>query len=459
MKKKEIFEGIVDKVEFPNRGIVHIDDNKIIVKNVIEGQKIQAVVNKKRKNRLEARVLATLEPSPKETESTCNVFGICGGCLYQSLSYESQVELKVRQVRELLDTLEVPYEFEGIVKSPKVFAYRNKMEYSFGDEFIDGPLALGMHKRGSMYDIVNTVKCQIVHEDYNKIVAMVLSHFQEEALPYYHKRSHEGYLRYLVLRRADATNELMVNIVTSSQIDYDFTTFIKKLLELELEGTIVSIIHTINDELSDAVKVNGMKVLYGREFITEKLLGLEFHISPFSFFQTNSLGAELLYDTVRDYIGDTNNKIVFDLYSGTGTITQMLAPVAKKAVGVEIVVEAVEAAKDNAKLNRLDNCEFIAGDVLKVLDELIDKPDTIILDPPRDGIHPKALSKIINYGVEKIVYVSCKPTSLVRDLQVFIESGYVVERAKCVDMFPHTVHVECVCKLSYKQTRITDFKN
>ena len=197
------------------------------------------------------------------------------------------------------------------------------------------------------------------------------------------------------------------------------------------------------------------EILYGQDYFYEELLGLRFKISVFSFFQTNSLGAEVLYETAREYIGDLNEeeegepeKIVYDLYSGTGTIAQLMAPVAKKVIGVEIVKEAVEAARKNAEMNGLHNCEFIAGDVLKVLDEIEEKPDVIILDPPRDGVHPKALKKIIGYGVDRLVYISCKPTSLVRDLEMFLESGYVVEKAVAVDQFPWTGNVETICCLS-----------
>ena len=196
------------------------------------------------------------------------------------------------------------------------------------------------------------------------------------------------------------------------------------------------------------VKSDETRILYGQDYFYETILGLRFKISPFSFFQTNSLGAEVLYDTARSYIGDTKDMTVFDLYSGTGTIAQMMASVAKEVIGVEIVEEAVEAAKENAKMNGLDNCRFIAGDVLKMLDEIEEKPDFIVLDPPREGIHPKALPKIIEYGVDKMVYISCKPTSLARDLEVLIERGYRVQRVCCVDMFCSTVHVETVCLLT-----------
>jgi 23S rRNA (uracil-5-)-methyltransferase RumA len=225
------------------------------------------------------------------------------------------------------------------------------------------------------------------------------------------------------------------------------------LLSMPLKGTIKGILRTKNDSVADVVRNDGTEILYGQDYFYEELLGLRFKISPFSFFQTNSLGAEVLYETAREFILSDNadelkGKVVYDLYSGTGTIAQMLAPVAKEVVGVEIIEEAVEAAKENAALNGLTNCKFLAGDVLKVLDTIEEKPDYIVLDPPRDGIHPKAIEKIIDYGVDKMIYISCKPTSLARDLEIFLERGYEVKKIVCVDMFPATVHVETICLLS-----------
>ena len=233
-------------------------------------------------------------------------------------------------------------------------------------------------------------------------------------------------------------------------------TLVEQLLALPLEGKIVGILHVKNDSLADVVQSDETVVLYGQDYFYEELLGMKFKISTFSFFQTNTLGAEVLYTTAREFMnsdgGDAaEGKVVFDLYSGTGTIAQMMAPVAKKVIGVEIVEEAVVAARENAKLNGLTNCEFIAGDVLKVIDTIEERPDFIVLDPPRDGIHPKALKKIIDYGVENLVYISCKPTSLARDLVVLQEEGYQVKRVKCIDQFPCSVHVETVVLLSQRK--------
>ena len=454
MKKGEIYEGIVERIDFPNKGIVTVDGVRVTVKNALPGQKIRFLINKKRSGRCEGRLMEVLEPSPVENSAiACTKAGICGGCLYQGIPYEEQLRIKEQQIKDLLDSVCEDYEFEGIKGSPLHEGYRNKMEFSFGDEYKDGPLALGMHKRGSFYDIVTTPDCRIVHPDFCKILTETLQYFSERGVKFYKKLQHEGYLRHLLVRRAVKTGEILVALVTSTQtdgLDEDrlLEAWRERLLALLLDGVFAGILHIKNDSLADVVQSDETTVLWGQDYFYEELLGLKFKISPFSFFQTNSLGAEVLYETARGYVGETKDKVVFDLYSGTGTIAQILAPVASKVVGVEIVEEAVEAARENASLNGLSNCEFIAGDVLKVVGDLTDKPDLIILDPPRDGIHPKALERIIGFGVERMVYISCKPTSLVRDLAVLKERGYRLGRACAVDMFPATGNCETVVLLS-----------
>lgn len=472
MKKGQVYEGSVVRVDFPNKGIVCVGDETAVVKNGLPGQKVKFSVNKVRKGKAEGRLLEVTEKSPLETGRTCSLFGLCGGCTYLSLPYEEQLKVKEEQVKRLLDSVlnkqEEAWAFEGIKGSPKAYEYRNKMEFSFGDEYKDGPLALGMHKRGSFYDIVTVADCEIVDADYRLILQSVRDYFARAKVSFFHRMSHEGYLRHLLVRKASRTGEILVALVTTSQdpwqgetavegsldVDALITGFKDLLLSLEqdrkLAGKFAGILHITNDSIADVVQSDRTELLYGQEYFYEELLGLKFKISTFSFFQTNSYSAEVLYQTARDYVGDLggSDKTVFDLYSGTGTIAQLMAPAAGKVIGVEIVEEAVEAAKKNAAANGLDNCEFIAGDVLKVLDEVEEKPDMIILDPPRDGIHPKALPKIIAYGVDHIVYISCKPTSLVRDLEVFLENGYRVDKAVAVDQFPWTANVETVVLLS-----------
>ena len=455
MKKGEIYEGIIEKVDFPNKGYVNIDGEKVIVKNGIPGQKVRFMINKKRSGRAEGRLLEVLEKSPLEVrEHVCKNFPACGGCMYQTMSYEEQLKMKETQVKGLLQEavgIGTDLHWEGIHGSPIEFGYRNTMEFSFGDEYKDGPLSLGLHKKGSTYDVLTASDCKLVHPDMTAILSRVLDFFTELGAVHYKKMQHTGYLRHLLLRRGVTSGEILVHVITTSQAEYDYAPLVSRLLALPLEGKIVGIMHIINDSLSDVVQSDETRLLYGQDYFYETLLGLRFKISTFSFFQPNSLAAEVLYSIVRDYIGDTKDKEVFDLYSGTGTIAQLLASVAKEVIGVEIVEEAVEAAKVNAALNGLTNCRFIAGDVLKVLDNLTEKPDMIILDPPRDGIHPKALPKILAYGVENIVYISCKPTSLARDLPAFLAAGYEVQRSCSVDQFCETVHVETVVLLSHKK--------
>ena len=543
MKKGNIYEGIVKKVEFPNKAYVEViekDENGneqktlTIVKGALPGQKIKFRAKKVRKDKSQGILLEVTEKSPLETaEPMCSRFGKCGGCSYQTLPYEKQLELKRNQVLEIIDNvyktldsslgIKKDYIYDGILPSPEIKGYRNKMEFSFGDEYKGGPLTLGLHKKGSVHDIVNASGCQIVDDDYSKVIDCIVEYFREKQIPHYNKNTHQGVLRHLLVRRAVSTGELLVALVTSSQQDISeyVSEVSEKLNGLEYNGKLTGFIHIINDGLGDVVKSDKMHIISGKDWFTEKILGLQFKISPFSFFQTNTKGAEVLYTRARDYVLggemagvgknsvgvelDTKNsridgvcsektadssdivdgysemgtenvdlagvcskktesekkpdtgkssefkdKVVFDLYSGTGTIAQIIAPVAKKVIGVEIVEEAVEAAKENAAINGLDNCEFIAGDVLKVIDEIDEKPDYIILDPPREGIHPKAIRKIIDYGVENIVYISCKPTSLSQDLAIFETFGYHVERVSNVDMFPGTVHCETIIKLCLK---------
>lgn len=448
MKKGDIFEGKVIRIEFPNKGIIDIEGQKVIVKNALEGQIVRFSINKKKRDKIEGRLLEVIEPSPIEQPAACKHFGICGGCRYQNLSYEQQLDLKKRQVEELIEKNGLSFDIENIYGSPITEGYRNKMEFTFGDEEKDGPLALGMHKKNSFYDIVTLDDCRIVDPDFNVLLQAILKYFKEKGETYFHKIRHEGFLRHLVMRRSVKTGDILINLVTTTQSQLDESEFVNMILAQKIDGKVVGILHTLNDNLADVVQSDETKTLYGQDYFYEYLYNMRFKISPFSFFQTNTLGAEVLYDKVREYVGETKDKLIYDLYTGTGTIAQMLASVASKVVGVEIVEEAVEAAKKNAVDNHLDNCEFIAGDVLKVVDNLTKKPDILVLDPPRDGIHPKALTKIINFNVDEMVYVSCKPTSLMRDLLVFREAGYEVKRACLVDMFPGTVHVETVVLLS-----------
>ena len=449
MKKKDIIEFEVDKMEFGGTSVSMYGNREIHMKGGITGQKVKAAVKRTRSGKADVKMLELLEKSPIETAETCKHFGECGGCSILSVPYEKQLEIKEKQVMDLfLNQNLFGFQFQGIQGSPQCTQYRNKMEYTFGDEMKDGPLTLGLHKKGRHIDIMTVDGCLLVDNDFIQILTTTVDYFNEKELPYYRTVSHKGYLRNLVVRKGVNTKEMMVNIVTSSQIDFDMTEYKEKLLSLGLDAEIVSILHTINDGLADAVQCDELRVLHGRDYIQEEILGLKFKISPFSFFQTNTKGAEELYTMAREFIGDHADKIVFDLYSGTGTIGQVMAGAAKKVYGIEIIEEAVVAANQNAKLNGLTNCEFIAGDVAKTVKDLKDKPDLIIVDPPRPGVHKDAIRDISGFGAKEIIYISCNPKTLVLDLVEFRNYGYEVEKVKCMDMFPNTPHTETVVKMT-----------
>ena len=539
MKKGDIIEGTIESYSFPNRGSFRYEDRKVIVKRALPGAKVQIRVTKKKSGYLEGMVLDTLKSSPLETKKpVCPHFYECGGCSYQTVAYTNQLRLKEQMVKDLLTPVVPELPWEGILASPDQFQYRNKMEFTFGDAEKDGPLTLGLHRQGSSYDILEIRGCALVRPAWNEILKYTQKFFRKYKVNFYRRMQHYGILRHLVVRQSFADGGILVNLVTTTkhaledpkqknktenvpeaktgteemmtapaqtmtapeekmeasgeglrnQIieELHLPEYVAGLVSLEASGAfdtlsshshLAGVLYTENDSLSDAVVCDSLTTLYGEDYLMEEVLGLKFKVSPFSFFQTNTHGCEVLYSKVREYVlsvydevingdkeadettaraGEEGNAagrkagVIYDLYSGTGTIAQLMSPIARKVYGIEIVEEAVEAAKENAQLNKLKNCEFIAGDVLKKLDEIEEKPDFIILDPPRDGCTPKALDKIIAYGVPYMVYISCKPTSLARDLVTLQARGYKVLKACCVDEFPNTEHVETVVILGWK---------
>ena len=448
MKKGSEIVVKIEKTEFPSIGIGKEGDRKIYVKNSFPGQVIKGKVKRKKADYAEVKMLEVEEKADYEVEAKCSVFGLCGGCSSQNLTYEKQLELLGQEVKELFNKANVTTgEYEGVTGSKFQWEYRNKMEFTFGDMEKGGELTLGMHMKNKSFGIINVDKCQIVDEDFRKIISLTIEYFRKQNLPYYKVMKREGYLRHLVIRKAKNTGEILVNLVTTTQIDFDLTEYKEIIKNAEYQGKMVSILHTENNSFSDAVIPEKVNLLYGKNHIQEELLGLKFKISPFSFFQTNTKGAEGLYSIVKEYMGESDNKIVFDLYCGTGTIGQIVAQKAKKVVGIELIEEAVEAAKENAKLNGLNNCEFLAGDVAEIIKTIKDKPDIIILDPPRSGVHPKALEYVIKFNAKEIIYVSCNPKTLVNDLKVLSNEGYKIVKTRVKDMFPNTPHAETVVKL------------
>lgn len=484
MKRGQLVTGTVESCDYPCKGRVRSDEGIISVKNVLPGQKVSVRIGRSREGSATGTLVSVLEKSNIETGKICANFGQCGGCAYLSLSEDYELELKAGQVKKLLSgrlseserLFGITPKWDGIFASPVNYGYRNKMEYTFGNECIGGELNAGLHKRGAFHDILDVSDCLIVDEDYRAILRFTQDFFRNSGVPFYHRKNHTGFLRNLVVRKAAHTGEILVcpvttsgtvaslddmrssdaicseNSISHSEYSERMQEFTEGLTTLELKGRIAGVVQIYCDSLSDAIIPDSVKLLYGRDHINEKLLDLNFRIGPFSFFQTNTYSAEVLYKLVRDYVtGCLDGKsfgTVYDLYCGTGTITQIVSGCADRVYGVEIVEEAVKAATETARENGINNCEFICGDVLKVLDDLTEKPDIIILDPPRDGIHPKALPKITSYGVKNIIYISCKPTSLERDLLAFFEAGYHITRYACVNQFPFTKEIETIALLS-----------
>ncbi len=442
MKKNKIKEGIISEVAFPNKSYVVEENNKIMLKGGLLGQRVEY----KKTRRTKGNIIRILERSDLEEGEFCPHLEECGGCTYQSISYESESKYK-QMLLEKLFREELNIENVEYISSPFHKAYRNKMEYTFSDEYKDGPLSLGLHKKNRFYEVVNTDRCNIVHEDFNKVRAFTRDYFDGKLKPY-HKIRHTGNLRHLLIRR-NLDGEMLVNLVTT-WAEADYSEYFNNLQKLSIEGKIVGIIHTLNNSTSDAIVPEKIELIYGRDYLTEKIEGLEFKISLYSFFQTNTHSAKMLYKLAKDAIGNIESLNLLDLYSGTGTITQIIGQRAKSALGIEIVEEAVESARENANINKLGNVQFICGDVFEETKNLDYKPDVVIIDPPREGINPRAIDKIIDFAVENYLYISCNPVTLVRDLKIFIERGYKIKEIKILDQFPRTYHVETIALLQRK---------
>lgn len=472
VRKGDLIETVIEDMHFPTTGIGFYEDMPVRVKGGFIGETVRLRVKNRRDNRIEGIFQEVVEASTLSRVAPCKDYGLCGGCQMQHIRYEAQLEMKVNMVKRLFTHAGIAdYTFDGIVPSPLENRYRNKMEYAFGNLVKDGPMTVGLHRKHRTFDIMDTEACWLVHEDFNRIVRHAKDYAERKGLPHYNVKTHEGFLRNLVVRRADCSGDLLIGLSVSSQVDHDFADYVEELLALSsenkcdghidgqddmraeyinrLEGRVVGILRINNDKKADTVQ-GDIDILHGQDFLVEKLMGLEFKVSFYSFFQTNPQGAEKLYERAMEYTGDVSGGVVYDLFSGTGTIGQIASLTADKAIGVELIEDAVKAANENAARNNLTHAEFIAGDVFEVLDRMgheLPKPDHIIVDPPRPGIMAPTFDKILAYDVPQITYVSCNPKSLVDNLVQAEKQGYKVTRMSLVDMYPHTHHVECVVKL------------
>lgn len=457
MKRKDIACARIETTDYPSKGHFHVKETGETgtVKLTIPGQTVRFRVYKNHNHHVSGHLLEVVERSPLETrEPACIPFGRCGGCLYQTVPYASQLELKERQIKKLLaPVLDPESVYDGIKGSPREFGYRNKLDLSFGNEEIDGPLTLGMHRMRSRYSVLDADTCVLAHPDLTMIAAVIRDYCASAGLPFYNKIRHEGYLRFVLLRRSETTGEILIVLAATTQRQHDFQPLTKLLLEIPLEGRIAGVWLADDDRYADALIPDRLHCLYGRDYFEERILGLTFRITLFSFFQTNTGGAALLYDMVRSYVRRSSETlpekpVIYDLYCGTGTIAQILAREAGAVYGVEIVPEAVEAAKQNAELNGLSNCCFYAGDVPEIIPSLPQRPDYVVLDPPREGVHEKTLKQLLEFGIPHMVYISCKASSFLTDMQFLRGQGWRIERWGLADLFPQTPNVEAIALLT-----------
>ena len=381
----------------------------------------------------------------------CKHYDKCGGCSIQHIPYQKQLEDKKENLLNIfLDKGIATDNFEGITASPDIFEYRNNMEFSFGDLEIGGELQLGMHPRGRRFDVVTVDGCLLVDNDFREILTTILQYCREQGFKKYHIKRRNGFLRNLVIRKGINTGEVIANLITTSQRNHDFSKLAEEIKALDLKGKAVGFVQTINDNYSDQVSCDEMKIYFGRNYFYEKLMDKKFKVDSLSFFQTNTKGAEVLYKQAQEYIENAEDKIVYDLYCGAGTISQSIAEDAEHVYGIEIDESAVQNAEKNAEINGINNADYLAGDVLEVIDEIDKKANLIIIDPPRPGINPKALNKIAAKNADQILYISCNPKSLARDIKELEIHNYKLDKFKAVDMFPHTKHLEVISLLSKK---------
>ena len=460
VKRNGEYTVYIEKLAFGGAGVARLNNYVIFVKDTLPGETVRVRITKRKPAYAEARKLEVEQPSPLRQPAPCPYFDWCGGCTWQNMKYEDQLLHKHRIVEESLRYLGGLNDVQvyPALASPKEFAYRNKMEFSFsdrrwlieselGDMSVNRDFALGLHVPGTFDKIIDVRSCMLQSERANRILQIVSDFSRKEGLAPYGIRSHQGFLRFLVLRESNYNARIMVNIVTA----YEQIKPLKKLAELIFEqvDNVAGVVNNINSRPAQIAVGEKEILLRGLPYIQEKLGPFVFKISANSFFQTNTQQAERLYEKVMEYSGLDGSEIVWDLYAGTGTISLFLAERAREVVGFELAESAVQDAAENMRQHGVKNARFVAGDLLHKLEETFPKPDVLVTDPPRAGMHEKVVRYINMLKPRRIVYVSCNPTTLARDLAI-LSQQYRVEAVQPVDMFPQTYHIETVVKLSLK---------
>jgi 23S rRNA (uracil1939-C5)-methyltransferase len=479
IKKGDIIEFQIEKYAFEGKGIAKVSKNELLglseengneknyvvfVQGSYPGDKVKARLLKIKKSYSEALALQILSPASERVKAKCKFFGTCGGCKQQDLDYDVQVKYKQQQVEEIFQKLGgfCDFEIEPIIPSENVFYYRNKMEFSFSEKrwltkeeiskegILDKDFALGLHIPRIFDKVLDVDECFLQSELSNKILNFTRVFFKKKNTSIYPTKTHTGFLRNLVIKQSFHTNDLMVNLVTSEENDELVTEYCDGLRNEIPQVT--SIINNINKKFAAVAIGDYEKVIYGSGFICDEIGKYKFQISANSFFQTNTLQAKKLYQTTLNYADLKGDEIVYDLYSGAGTIAIFVSDKAKKVYGFESVESSITDSNVNAELNNISNVNFFNADLYKTFLPIIEKnkipkPDVIIIDPPRSGMHPTTVEDVIKLSPQKIVYVSCNPATQVRDIKLMVESGYKLIKIRPVDMFPHTFHIENVALL------------
>jgi 23S rRNA (uracil1939-C5)-methyltransferase len=444
----------IDRIAYGGAGVARHHGLVIFVRGAIPGDRIMAQVSRKKKDYAEARMVGLLDPSPDRIVAPCPYSGQCGGCQWQHVRYERQLEYKKEYLQDALARIgaisDVPV--HDPTPSERTFAYRNKMEFSFADRrwFLPGEngedraFVLGLHVPGTFYKVIDVEACLLHEERGNQILRHVKTHAKESGLPAYGLKAHKGYWRFLTLRHSVSFQEWMVNIIT-----FDERRAILEPLAEALTNTYRDVKTVLNNiTTSRAAVAAGEKelLLSGSGIIHDRLGPYVFQVSANSFFQTNSSAAPKLYQKVLEYAELRGSEIVLDLYSGTGTIPIFLAGSSKRVIAMEIAITAVQDGERNCKANGIENCQFVLGDIRESLASLRMRPDVLVIDPPRAGMHQEVLARVMALSAQRVVYVSCNPTTLARDLGEMSQDYEVIE-IQPVDMFPHTFHIEAVAKL------------
>jgi 23S rRNA (uracil1939-C5)-methyltransferase len=450
----------IEDIAFGGRGLAKLDGMAVFVDQAVPGDRAIIRIFKKKKNYAEARVVELVEPSACRVIAPCEYSGYCGGCKWQFLNYDQQLIYKRNHVRESLEHIGLIKNttVHATIPSEIIFGYRNKMEFSCADRRwllpaelnrpeIDRDFALGLHVPGTFHKVLDTRACLLQPDLGNELLNCIREFMRASDAPVYGLRSHTGYWRFVVLRHSVANDQWMVNLVTAHQ-DRDTVLPLAEGL-VQKYPQVVSVINNVTSRKAGVAIGEFEYVLAGSDTISDKIDGFEFEISANSFFQTNSRGAAVLFGTVQKYAGLSGTETVLDLYSGTGTIPILLSGFCKSVTGIEIVESAVADAEKNCRINAVSNCRFIRGDIRQCLPLLEHKPDVLIIDPPRAGMHKDVVGQVLSMGVERIVYVSCNPATMARDIGLMREIYQLVE-VQPVDMFPHTYHIEAVAKLMKK---------